>query len=264
MARQAQLRIDRRPTALYFPAVTTLLLMLSLVAFSDNLFTDIHQPSNSDPQMIIHGLFAASWMALLATQAWLVNLRIVELHRRIGPYAFLAGAGMALTTAYLFYSRFKGFAAMEAEVIANRLLLPVFIASAWLAWRNRRRPDWHKRLLLVGTFALLEPITARIYDPLFGWAIPLDIDKTLDDQIFLIYLFGTWAALLASLWWYDRAVAGRIHPVTKWGGGAIAAMNAIAYMAEPASMPPRATADTGPACPARRATHRPRGRAASR
>jgi hypothetical protein len=207
-----------------------LLLILSLVAFSDNLFTDVHQPSNSDPQMIVHGLFAAAWVAVFATQAWLVYLGRTGWHRHLGQYAFVAGAGMVLTTAYLFYSRFHGFAAMEAEVIANRLLLPVFIVCAVLAWRNRQRPEWHKRLLLVGTMALLEPVLARTYDPFFAWLIPADIDKTLDEALFLTYLFVSWAALMASLWIYDRAATGTVHRVTKWGSGAIAAMNAAAYV----------------------------------
>jgi hypothetical protein len=221
---------DRRPAALYFPLITSLLLLLSLLAFSDNLITDIHQPSNSDPQMVVHGLFGAAWVGLLATQAWLVQLGRAGWHRRLGPYAFIAGAGMVLTTAYLFYSRFHGFAAMDAEVIANRLLLPVFIVCAVLAWRRRGRPDWHKRLLLIGTMALLEPVLARIYDPLFGWMLPAGIDKALDMALFLSFLFGAWAALIASLWLYDRAVLGRIHPVTLRGSLAIAAMNAVAYL----------------------------------
>jgi len=230
MAPGSSPRSDRRPRALYFPAITSLLLVLSIAAFSDNLFTDIHQPSNSDPQMIVHGLFGAAWVGLFAAQAWLVYLGRAGWHRRLGQYAFIVGAGMVLTTAYLFYSRFNGFAAMDAEVIANRLLLPVFIVCAVLAWRNRQRPEWHKRLLLIGTMALLEPVLARIYDPFFGWLIPTTISKALDDALFLTYLFGTWAALVASLWLYDRAMQGRVHPVTKWGSGAIAAMNAVAYM----------------------------------
>jgi hypothetical protein len=34
----------------YFSIVSTLLLLLSIVAFSDNLFTDVGQPSNRDPK----------------------------------------------------------------------------------------------------------------------------------------------------------------------------------------------------------------------
>lgn len=225
------LHIDRRPAALYFPMITGLLLLLSLIAFSDNLFTNVGQPSNSDPQMVIHGLFAAAWVALFAAQAWLINLRRISAHRRVGRIGFVAGVGMALSTVYLFYSKFRGFAAMDGEVLANRLLLPVFVVCFVLAWRRRNRADWHKRLLLVGTMALLEPVLARIYDPLFGWLLPVRMDPALDMALFLTYLFGTWAVLLGSLWLYDRAVLGRIHPVTWSASGAIVALNAAAHLA---------------------------------
>jgi hypothetical protein len=168
------------------------------VAISDNLFTNVGQPSNSDPQMVIHGLFAAAWVALFAAQAWLINLRRISAHRRVGRIGFVAGVGMALSTVYLFYSKFRGFAAMDGEVLANRLLLPVFVVCFVLAWRRRNRADWHKRLLLVGTMALLEPVLARIYDPLFGWLLPVRMDPALDMALFLAGCIHPLAATIAG------------------------------------------------------------------
>lgn len=52
----------------YFPVLGVFLLALSLVAFSDNLFTDIGQPSNREPRFLIHGFFALVWFTLLAAQ----------------------------------------------------------------------------------------------------------------------------------------------------------------------------------------------------
>jgi hypothetical protein len=46
-----------RARGAYFSIVSVLLLFLSVVAFSDNLFTDVGQPSNRDPKLIVHGLF---------------------------------------------------------------------------------------------------------------------------------------------------------------------------------------------------------------
>ena len=230
MASNAAMRIERRPWALYFPMVTTLLLGLSLLAFSDNLFTDVHQPSNSDPQMVVHGLFAAAWVSLFAVQAWLIYLRKIAAHRKLGQTVFVVAAGLVMSTLYLFVSKFRGWAAMEPEVLANRLLLPVFVICAALAWQRRNRADWHKRLLLVGTIALLDPVLARIYDPLTGWMLPAKMSEALDTALFLSYLFGIWLAFLGSLWLYDRAVIGRIHPVTLGGSAAIVALNAVAYL----------------------------------
>jgi len=221
---------QRRPGALYFPIVTTLLLGLSLLAFADNLFTDVHQPSNSDPQMVVHGLFGAAWVSLFTAQAWLIYFGRVAMHRKFGNWAFSVAAGLVLTTFYLFVVKFRGWAAMEPEVLANRLLLPVFAICVVLAYVRRNRPDWHKRLLLIGTMALVEPVLARIYDPLTAPFLPAKMSEALDTLLYLSYLFGSWLALIGSLWLYDRLVLGRIHKVTFAGSAAIVALNAAAYL----------------------------------
>ena len=230
MATVAMSRAIRRPGALYFPVVTTLLLGLSLLAFADNLFTDVHQPSNSDPQMVVHGLFGAAWVGLFAIQAWLIYFGRIALHRQLGQWVFLVGAGLVLSTLYLFVSKFHGWAAMEPEVLANRLLLPVFVVCAGLAYTRRNRRDWHKRLLLIGTMALLEPVLARIYDPLTGPFLPAKMSETLDTLLYLSYLSSSWLALIGSLWLYDRVTLGRIHRVTLVGSGAIVAINVLVYL----------------------------------
>lgn len=230
MATAAANQAARRPGALYFPVVTSLLVVLSFAAFWDNLVSDVGQPSNSDPKMIVHALFAAAWVIAFAVQAWLIYLGQVGSHRRVGQWIFAIGGGMVLSTLYLFVARFRGFAAMEPEVIANRLLMAAFVVCAVLAYRFRNRPDRHKRLLLVGTFALLEPILARIYDPLTGPFLPAEMSETLDMTLYLSWLAAVWLAFPVSLALYDRRVQGRVHPVTLAGGGAIVALNAVAYL----------------------------------
>ena len=230
MAETVVQRSARRPGAWYFPIVTTLLVGLSVLAFADNLFTDVDQPSNSDPQMVVHGIFGAAWVSLFAAQAWLIFFGRIALHRRLGRWVFVVAAGMVLSTVYLFVSKFHGWAAMEPEVLANRLLLPVFVICAALAYARRDLPDWHKRLLLIGTMALLEPVLARIYDPLFGPLLPAKMSEALDTALFLSFLFGSWLWLIGSLWLYDRHVLGRIHRVTMLGSGAIVAINAFVYL----------------------------------
>jgi len=206
---------------LYFPIVTTLLLVLSLIAFSDNLVTDIGQPSNFEPRLIVHGIFGLAWSVMLAVQAWLVRMRRIAQHRRYGSKVFLVGAGLIGTTAYLFYVTFKGIAAMDGEVLTNRLLLPVFAVFVWLAWRNRQRPDRHKRYLLMGSFALLSPVLSRDFNRLF-WPFYAHPEAAEADFAFLVYYLTSWGALVASLWAYDLATMRRIHPLTLLGSALIA------------------------------------------
>lgn len=204
----------------YFSITSALLLVLSIVAFSDNLFTDIGQPSNGDPKFIIHGLFGLAWYVLLATQANLVRLRNVKLHRKLGVATFIVAIGVTLSTLYIFVVLWKGWGNLAGEARANRLLLPGYAACMFLAWKWRSQSDRHKRLVFAGTFLMLGPVIARTYDPLLvSWMEPLFpvFTARVDEAGFLLYFFGAWVGFFLSLAWYDWKALQRIHPVTVAG-----------------------------------------------
>lgn len=212
----------------YFPTVFILLFALSLAAFWDNLVTDVGQPSNSDPKMIVHAFFAAAWMLTLVLQSGFIRAGNLRLHRKLGTAGFLAAVGVTASTVYIFVAKWKGWALMEPEVKANRLLLPAFSVFILLAYRNRRRPEIHKRLVLAGTLFLLEPILARLYDPYLVPVLPDAVNRW-DAVAYLVYLAGTWSAFYGSLFVYDRLVLRRIHPVSLTGFALAIALNAYAY-----------------------------------
>jgi hypothetical protein len=204
----------------YFSVVSVLLLSLSVIAFSDNLFTDIGQRSNSDPKFIVHGLFGLAWYVLLVTQANLVRVRNVRLHKKLGIVTFIVAIGLTLSTLYIFVVLWKGWNLMTEEPRANRLLLPGFALCVFLAWLWRGQADWHKRLLFTGTFFMLGPVLARSYDPLIvSWMEPLfpAFTARVDEVGFLVFFFGVWIAFFVSLAVYDWKVRRRIHTVTATG-----------------------------------------------
>ena len=201
----------------YFTLTAALMLVLSVVAFSDNLFTDVGQPSNRDPKFIVHGLFGLAWYVLLLVQANLVRVRNVALHRKVGVATLVVALGVALSTLYIFVAVWKGWANMGEEARANRLLLPGFALFLLLAWWNRARPDWHKRLVFCGSFLMLGPVLARCYDPLVvSWMQPLfpAFTARVDETGFLLFFFGGWMAFFVSLVVHDRRTLHRVHPVT--------------------------------------------------
>lgn len=208
----------RRPWNAYFTIVSAVLLVLSVVAFSDNLFTDIHQPSNSDPKFIIHGLFGLAWYVLLTLQANLVRVGNLRRHRAIGTAGFIVALGVVITTLYIFVVVWKGWSAMPPHVRSNRLFLPGFAVCMWLAWRRRNDPAWHKRLILAGTFFMQQPVLDRAFDPLVpSWAKPLFstlYTERFDEIAFQIYLWGTWIGAFISLAIYDLKTIRKPHIVT--------------------------------------------------
>lgn len=217
----------------HFPFFSTILLLLSLVAFWDNLVSDVTQPSNSDPRMIFHGLFLLAWMILLVVQASLPAFGRVALHRKIGPWTMLIGLGVVLSTLFLFVAVWRGWDALRPQILANRLFLALFAASIFAAWRMRYRADWHKRLIYVGTLFMIEPVVSRTYDPLIAPFMP-PYPPGEDLHLFLAYLFGLWFAFYLCLFLYDWLSLRRLHPVTIGGFATTVAVIVLALTVAPA------------------------------
>lgn len=149
----------------YFPVASGLLLALTLLGFSDNLFTDVGQRSNADPMFIAHGLFCLAWMALLTVQSNLVGRGNIRLHRSLGIAGMLVAVGVVLSTLWVFVAVWKGWDAMQIVGKANRVLLPSYALFVLLGFLNRRRPDRHKRLIFIASLYMMEPVLSRAFDP---------------------------------------------------------------------------------------------------
>lgn len=199
----------------YFSYATAILLFLSFWGFSDNLFWKVDQPSNSDPKFIVHGLFCLAWMLVLFVQANLVRAGHVGLHRKLGTFGFLIAIGVTLSTAYVFWAVRKPWTEMTFLVQANRLLLPGFALLVLLAFLNRKRSDWHRRYVLLASFYMLEPVLSRAFDPIEPLLTRFTGSQI--DAAWWVFFVISWNALFLSLFAYDRAGQGKIHPATKNG-----------------------------------------------
>ena len=161
----------------------------------------------------VHGAFVLGWLLLFATQAALVQSRRTPRHRRLGLLAALVAPGVVVSTMAL------GVSAMHRDLqagmgeLAKSLMLGtftsplVFLALVAAGLAMRRRPDVHKRLMLMATVAILWPAFFRFrhFFPsvphpewVFGFLLP---------QVFL-----------AVVVWLDRASTGQVHSVYLWVG----------------------------------------------
>ncbi len=218
----------------HFPVGCALLLLLSLVAFWDNLVSDVTQPSNGNPVMIVHGIFLLAWMIVLVAQSLLPRVCRTDLHRRIGRFAFPLAGGVVVSTILLFATVWKEWGALTPEVLANRILLASYAVCMFAAYRARLRPEWHKRLVYCGTLLLSEPVLARTFDPLIVPLLP-SMAPGADMPIFYIYMTVVWTGFFAALVVYDRIKTRRVHPVTIGSLGWLYAVYALAFAIAPAA-----------------------------
>lgn len=206
----------------YFPVASLLLLALTLIGFSDNLLTDVGQQSNSDPKFIVHGLFCLAWMLVFAVQTSLVRAGNIAMHRRLGQAAMVIAAGVTISTLYVFFMVWKGWAAMPIYAQANRFLLPCFAMFVGLGFLNRRRADRHKRFMYIATLFMMEPVLSRAMDPFIpylGFSSEAQIDR-----VWWIFFVITWNGFFLSLLAYDWITQRRLHPVSLAGYAVLVAI----------------------------------------
>ena len=185
----------------YFLSVSTLLFILSIIAFSDNLITDIGQASNSDPKFIIHGLFMFAWFGTFVMQSFFIARGNYSNHMKWGKVGFIISIGVLLSTLYVFIAVFKGWAAMEPFVKANRLFMLSFAIFIFLAYLNRKNKVIHKRLIFWAIILPIEPIVGRVSDffQVENWE--------------LFYAL-VWHSFFISFFVYDWLTLKRIHPIS--------------------------------------------------
>lgn len=176
------------------------------------------------PMLHLHGLLFTLWTLFFLSQALLVANRRLRSHRAWGL------AGISLATAMLFTGlavALQGLAGRVGEYgDAARAFAIVPITSVFLfagfvtaALINLRRPEWHKRLMLVATLSLLQAAVARFFilaimgsGPGFrpGLGPPLAIERSMPAG-FVVDL------LIVAAMIHDRRCHGRVHPAYWWG-----------------------------------------------
>ncbi len=191
----------------YFSWASILLLLLAVVGFSDNLFYDVGQETNSDPKFVIHGLFFLAWFTMLVIQSNFIRKGDIKAHRKWGLLGMGIALGVILSTFYVFYAVYEGWSAMPGFVKANRIFTVSFSIMVFWAYLKRRNPALHKRLLLVGTLFVMGPIVDRV-----GGKLGHESDLS-----YFVTEAVVWNGFFLSLIIYDRKTLAKIHSVT-WIG----------------------------------------------
>ena len=156
----------------------------------------------------LHGLAFSAWIGLFVLQSALVRAGRRDLHRYFG----IAGSGLAIVmiwmgTVVAVNSTRAHFSAGTLMVgfpplvfLALQLLdLVQFIGFVALAIVWRKRPETHKRLMLLATLSIIAPAIGRLpLPPLWKFALPM--------------------LAVVGCMLFDLLRRRRIHPAFLWGG----------------------------------------------
>ena len=114
----------------------------------------INSPYPNPPILYIHMTVATCWLILTLVQAFLIQNRQVYLHRLVGicslPLGFIIPIiGVPLTIIMTRLHMQEGYVVDDREMIFPISDVVHFIFLYWLAIWWRRRPEIHKRLMLM-------------------------------------------------------------------------------------------------------------------
>ena len=154
----------------------------------------------------IHGFLFTSWMVLLIVQTGLVATRRTPVHRQLGVAGGVLAALMTVTAIAMTRDLARRSAAAQsveglAFVIVPFMTVIVFPVLVGAALYYRRKPEIHKRLMLLATLELVTAGVGRI--PGAG-SMPLFFVLT---DLGLVAMIG-----------YDLVTRHRPHAATVWGG----------------------------------------------
>lgn len=120
------------------------------------------------PVVHLHGLVYFTWMLLLVAQPLLVNVRNVALHRSVGTFGIAVAVlvmamGLLITLLGAANSRDNPSGSYYDGMYLGVMAVTGFGLQFTLAIRNVRRPEIHKRLMLLAMLPILPPGIHRLY-----------------------------------------------------------------------------------------------------
>ena len=183
----------------------------------------------STPVVHFHGLLFFAWTLYFAFQTWLAASGRTARHRSLGVI------GVSLATAMTIFGFLVAVNAMKRSAAIGQTdagiafaIVPLsgilFFAVVFaLAIANTRRPEIHKRLMLLAGISILDAAVARWFltflappGPLGPPPVPVTIAPALVAYLLLV------VAIVAD--WRTR---GRPHPVYLYGGAALVAVKLL-------------------------------------
>ena len=200
-----------RPRQDRFFAVMSVIAALTVFAgFSQTYFLKgVFGTKALSPFFHVHGVVFSCWIVLFVVQSMLVRSGRSDIHRRLGvaatvlaPLMVVIGAMAAIDAARRGFTPTNGPPPLVFLVIPLTDLV-VFATLVGVALWLRRRPEDHKRLMLMATLSILTPAIARLPGVSAG-----------GPPAFL----GLTDLLIIGSMVYDKVAHGRLHRAFLWGG----------------------------------------------
>jgi len=191
----------------FYLSMSLVLAGLVVLGFSRTVGTNLFHANPPRPLLLwIHGAVFSTWIVFFIVQSSLVRARKVSVHRLLGWF----GAALATTMVVLGFTiavvmgRFDTLV-LHQDGVGAFLSIPfvdmiIFGSCVGLAIYWRKKPEYHRRLLFIGSCQLMDAAIGR-FDFMFNhnlYFAALDIlivlgivrDWVVDRRVHKVYLYG--------------------------------------------------------------------------
>ncbi len=184
---------------------------------------------SATPVVHIHGLLFFSWTLFFAFQTWTAASGQVMRHRELGMIGVSLATAMTIMGFLVSVNTMKRAAALgQTDAGIAFAIVPLsgilFFAVVFaLAVANRRKPEIHKRLMLLAGISILDAAVARWFLTFLappGPAGPPPVPITIPPAL-VAYLLVVVAIV------HDWRTRGRPHPVYVYGGLVLVAVKLL-------------------------------------
>lgn len=230
----ATIAVSTRPlVSKFYVAMASIFVAIAFSGFAATYWLQIARGAFAGPPLLhLHGLLFSLWTLFFLSQALLVANRRVKSHRAWGLL------GISLATAMLFVGLAVAIGGLQSKLEAGHgdaarafAIIPIsgillFATLVTAAIVNLRRPEWHKRLMLVATAGILQAAIGRFFLLAISGGVtamrtgmerPLPVENTTPGGVIVLLLVA--AAMV-----HDKRAYGRVHPAYWWGFGALIAV----------------------------------------
>ena len=153
---------------LFYLAMGLVAIMAVAAGFSTTYFLPIAGGTFAGPAIAhVHGLLFMGWIGMMLLQPMLVRQRRSRLHRKVGWVALPLALAMAISGLGVgTFAVGRDLAAGGGDFAYSQLIgvvaaMTIFAIYVSIAVAARGKPDWHKRMMLLATIAILWPAWFR-------------------------------------------------------------------------------------------------------
>lgn len=223
LANRAERTASRRSAGsrYFFVGLGAWCIVITVVGFGPHLYAYFKGELHIPPVVHVHAVLMMTWVVLYTIQASFVARGNLSRHRSVGLAATVLAAAMWISMGVATIVALQRYDPDKMPFLVKPLLIqlgimavfPILVTSAVLA---RRHADWHKRLMTLATFALIQSALDRM-----PW-LP-------NEGLPMFWHAGLrlYVLCLLPLFLFDIVTLKRIHPATLIGSGLIVAMHGV-------------------------------------